>query len=211
MHTRDGGEESAADGRDGALAPVIPLFGGGASPSPGPEWDRTWAEPPVFTETTIVGDAGDAVTEAETALVRKLRSRQLSSVEARAALRERDLDAAAIESIVARFESLGYLDDARLAEQLAHAAVTRKGQGRRAIALALTTRGIPRAVADAALAELPDDDHERALEFARSKVRRGSTTDRDAALRRLAGQLSRRGYPSSVAFSAAREALDEQS
>ena len=49
--------------------------------------------------------------------------------------------------------------------------IERKGQGRRAIAQTLAQRGIPRDVVDAALATLPDDDAERALEFARTKAR----------------------------------------
>jgi regulatory protein len=64
-------------------------------------------------------------------------------------------------------------------------------------------------VADAALAELPDDDADRALDFARTKARSMSSLDRDTALRRLVGQLSRRGYGGSVAMTAARQALDE--
>jgi regulatory protein len=34
--------------------------------------------------------------------------------------------------------------------------------------------------------------------------------DPQAALRRLVGQLTRRGYPSHIAMTAARQALDEQ-
>ena len=64
-------------------------------------------------------------------------------------------------------------------------------------------------MADAALAELPDDDAERALEFARSKAGSLRSLERDVALRRLAGQLARRGYGGSVALNAARTALDE--
>jgi regulatory protein len=41
------------------------------------------------------------------------------------------------------------------------------------------------------------------------KARSMSSLDRDTALRRLVGQLSRRGYGGSVAMTAARQALDE--
>ena len=44
----------------------------------------------------------------------------------------------------------------------------------------LRKRGIPRDVAEAALAELPDDDAERALEVARTKVRGVDGKDYDA-------------------------------
>ncbi|MFH8251007.1 regulatory protein RecX [Microbacterium sp. B2969] len=146
---------------------------------------------------------------AEKALLKKLRTRSLSIAEARSLLREHDLDDAAVEHVLASLEDYGYLDDAALAEQLIHAGVDRKGQGRQAIAQTLAKRGIPRDVADAALAVLPDDDLERALEFARGKARSLRSLDRDTALRRLSGQLARRGYGGSLAMTAARIALDE--
>jgi len=120
-----------------------------------------------------------------------------------------DADDAIVDELIDHFVDLGYLDDAAFAEQLAMSAVERKGEGRRAVAETLRKRGIPRDIAEAALAELPDDDAERALDFARSKVRGVDGAEYDAALRRLAGQLARRGYPSSVALTAARTALEE--
>ncbi|MDU0344151.1 regulatory protein RecX [Microbacterium sp. KSW2-29] len=157
-------------------------------------------------------DAGvdDAPARAEALLLRKLRSRSLSLSEARTAVRGVDgVDETVVEDLIARFVDLGYLDDAAFAEQLAMSAVEKRGEGRRAVAETLRKRGIPRDIAEAALAELPDDDAERALEFARSKVRGVEGKDYEASLRRLAGQLARRGYPSSVALSAAKTALSE--
>jgi len=146
---------------------------------------------------------------AELGLLKKLRARQLSVSEAKAYLGQHELDADSVETILGAFLERGYLDDARLAEQVVHAGVDRKGQGRQAISQSLAKRGVPRDVADAALAELPDDDAERALEFARSKAGSMRGLERDVALRRLAGQLARRGYGGSAALGAARQALDE--
>ena len=67
-----------------------------------------------------------------------------------------------------------------------------------------------RDVVDAALEALPDDDADRALEYARQKARTMRDLDRDVALRRLSGQLARRGY-GAQALDAARRALDELS
>ena len=155
-------------------------------------------------------DAAEAAAAAEAALLRKLRTRSLSIREARAVLRERDVDETSAEEVIERFVEHGYLDDAKLTEQLIHSGVERKGQGRMMLAQSLSKRGIPREIADAALAELPDDEFERALAFARQKARPLASLDRDTALRRLSGQLARRGY-GSVALSAARQALDEAS
>ncbi|WP_345752853.1 regulatory protein RecX [Microbacterium rhizophilus] len=146
---------------------------------------------------------------AEARLIKALRRRSLSVSEARATLRESELAAEAIDEIVERLLRLGALDDAALADQLVYAGVERKNQGRRAIAQALSARGIDRAVIDQALAELPDDDFERALEYARGKASSLLRYDDDTALRRLSGQLARRGYGGGLAMSAARAALQE--
>ncbi|MFT3798657.1 regulatory protein RecX [Microbacterium sp.] len=171
------------------------------------QWHATWLDDAPGTE-PLTADEAEVAASAEQALLKRLRTRSLSEREARAFLREQRLSPEAVESIVAVALGHGYLDDARLAEQLIHSGTTRKGQGRRALAQSLAQRGIPREVIDAALAELPDDDAERALEFARQKARSMRGLDRDAALRRLSGQLARRGY-AATALSAARQALDE--
>jgi regulatory protein len=209
MSERDGGERDT-------LAPVIPLFGGGEAPEAAarrrhPSWHATWIDGDEDRREILAEDEpDDAVAEAERMLLRRLRTRSLSLREARAALAGEGLADAEIETIMGRFTALGYLDDRALAEQLIDKALSRKAQGRQAVAQVLMQRGIPREVADEALAELPADEAERALEFARSKAPLLADLDRDAALRRLAGQLARRGF-GSVALSAARTALDEVS
>ena len=208
------------------LAPVIPLFGG-AGPTADRRDERPWhaswiedvsesADGREGTDGAALHDRGpddDGESELEAAertLLRRLCGRSLSLSEARTVLREREIAPDAAEAILERFQELGYLDDSALAEQLIHAGSERRGQGRRVIAQTMAKRGIPRDVADSALAALPDDDDERALEFARNKARGMSSLDRDTALRRLTGQLARRGYSGSIAMSAARTALDEQ-
>ncbi|GAA1843264.1 regulatory protein RecX [Microbacterium koreense] len=158
-------------------------------------------------------DAGDELSDAidlaEQRLLRRLRTRSLSVREARGVLAEAGLPSEATETVIDRLVDLGYLDDAALAEHLVHVAVDRKGQGRQAIARTLAQRGVPRDVADAAIAGLPDDDAERALEFARSKARSMRSLDHDTALRRLSGQLARRGYGAAIALEVARRAIAE--
>lgn len=147
----------------------------------------------------------------EEALLRKLRGKSLSISEARLVLRGHGLDGGQVDDVVDDFCRRQYLDDAVLASLLVTSGVERKGQGRVALSRALSQRGLPRDVIDAALDELPDDDAERALEFARSKARSMARLDNDTALRRLVGQLSRRGYNGAVAMNAAKTALREVS
>lgn len=190
-----------------------------ATRSEAPAWRSTWHDPAhAGADLDDVAPPLEALPErddeqlteiAEKTLLKKLRVRSLSVSEARGVLAAGGLDAAAADDVIDRFEVRGYLDDAALAEQIVHVGLDRKGQGRRVIAQSLAKRGIPRDVADDALVALPDDDRERALEYARSKARSFAATERDAALRRLSGQLARRGYGGSLALDVARQALDE--
>ncbi|MFS2241125.1 regulatory protein RecX [Microbacterium sp. OR16] len=201
------------------LAPVIPLFVGARGV--GPATDSVRAAPaPAGVRFDDPGDAHDEPApvepdadeirqRAEETLVRKLRAKQLSVSEARSVLRENGLDRDAIEDVIDEFLRRSYLDDHTLASLLVTSGSERKGQGRIALARSLAQRGIPRDIVDDALAELPDDDAERALEFARSKASGMSRLEYDTALRRLHGQLARRGYGGSVAMDAARTALSE--
>lgn len=168
---------------------------------------------PEETSTTETSDEDpdDVRRAAEESLVRKLRGRAMSVSEARGVLRERGLSGEQVVEVIEDFERRRYLDDRTLAGHLVTSGVERKGQGRVALSRALAQRGIPRDVIEEALAELPDDDAERALEFARTKASSMTRLDPEAALRRLVGQLSRRGYGGSVAMNAARTALREAS
>ncbi|WP_223878430.1 regulatory protein RecX [Microbacterium radiodurans] len=151
----------------------------------------------------------DVRARGERMLLRKLRTRSLSLREARRALTDAEIDDAVAEEILADFEGNGYLDDARLAEQLLDNALGRKAQGATAIARTLSQRGLDREVIDIALASMPDDEADRALDFARQRARGMSGLDHDVALRRLHGQLARRGFSGSLAMNAARQALAE--
>ena len=184
----------------------------------GAVWRSTW-EDDVVARGRRSGDApesphgasgeGVPVALAEKQLLKKLRTRSLSILEARGVLLGLGTAPADVDLLIEAFVNRGYLDDAALAEQLVHIGLDRKGQGRRVIAQILAQRGVPRDVTDAALLALPDDDSERALDFARGRARSLRSLDRETALRRLTGQLARRGYGGSVAFDAARVALDE--
>jgi regulatory protein len=184
----DGAMDDAAEGRSDARRDV--RAGDDAADSPAPDEIRA---------------------DAEKTLLKKLRGRSLSVIEARRVLAECGLDRSAADDLIDDFLRRGYLDDTALAEQLVHTGADRKGQGRQVIGQTLAKRGVPREIADAVIAALPDDDAERALEFARTKARALDRVDEDTALRRLIGALSRRGYGGSVAGAAARAALSERS
>lgn len=179
-----------------------PLRATRAAPVEDSAWHATWLDD------EQIGPDDPAALEAERQLLKRLRTRSLSVCEAHAVLTGHDLPAETVAGLLERAQRYGYLDDARLADSLVASAVERKGHGRQAIARTLSQRGIPREAADAALARLPDDEADRALAFARKKVSGLADLDRQVALRRLTGQLARRGY-GAAAMTAARQALDE--
>lgn len=213
---------SSSDGGEDRLAPITPLFGASAHEDNSAQTvsenhrsrrdGREMSEQPAAQE-FVPDQKGetDQIREiGEASLVRKLRARSLSISEARQILRGHSLAASQIDDVIDAFCDRGYLDDAVLAEQLVRSGVERKGQGRVALSRALAQRGISRDAIDTAMGDLPDDDAERALEFARTKARSFSRFDFDTALRRLVGQLARRGYMGSVAMTAAKTALNEE-
>ena len=152
-------------------------------------------------------DRAAVIATASASLARSLGRRGLSIAEARGKLRTSGLTADESADLVGEFVERGWLDDAVLAEQLVHTATTRQDMGTKAVRQLLQKRMLARDVIDAVIAELPDDDAERALEFATSKARSLVRYDDETAVRRLMGQLARRGFGGAVAGTAARAAL----
>ncbi|HEU0183054.1 MAG TPA: regulatory protein RecX [Agromyces mariniharenae] len=129
-------------------------------------------------------------------VVSRLRRSALSVAEVRAVLAEHGLDDVEIEEWIERYERLGYLDDARLAEQLVHVNGTRRGRGSGAILQELTRRGVDATAARTAVEELdPEVERRNASAVAERRARQLSGLDRQTAERRLSAFLQRRGYP----------------
>jgi regulatory protein len=106
-----------------------------------------------------------------------------------------------------RLTAVGLLDDARFAEELAGHAVGVKLAGRRAVASALAAKGVDRATIEATLEGIGGDERERAVELARTRVRRMAALPPETAYRRLVSLLVRRGYEGGTARWAAAAAL----
>jgi regulatory protein len=141
-------------------------------------------------------------------VVSRLRRSALSVAEVRSVLAEHGLDEVEIEEWIERYERFGYLDDARLAEQLVHVNGARRGRGSGAILQELARRGVDASAARAAVDELdPEVERRNALEVAERRVRQLSGLDRQTAERRLSAFLQRRGYPGDVVREAVTAAL----
>jgi regulatory protein len=162
----------------------------------------------------VVDDEESAETGAERdaridrLVISRLRRSALSVAEVRSVLAEHGLDESEVEEWIERYERLGYLDDARLAEQLVYVSGSRRGRGSGAIMQELSRRGVDASAAQAAVDEL-DTDVERAnaLAVAERRARQLTGLDRQTAERRLSAFLQRRGYPGDIVREAVTAAL----
>jgi regulatory protein len=141
-------------------------------------------------------------------VVSRLRRSALSVTEVRSVLAEHGLDEHEIEQWIERYERFGYLDDARLAEQVVHSHGVRRGRGSGAILNELSRRGIDSGTARAAIDGLdPEAERENAMAVAERRARQLTGLDRQTAERRLSAFLQRRGYPSDVVREAVTAAI----
>jgi regulatory protein len=109
-----------------------------------------------------------------------------------------------------RFAEVGLIDDAMFAASWVESRHRGRGLGRRALASELNRRGVDREDVQSAVAQLSPETE---LATARALVERrlASTVGQPAQvrMRRLAGMLARKGYPSGLAYQVVREALQE--
>ncbi|MDJ1371605.1 regulatory protein RecX [Gulosibacter molinativorax] len=142
-------------------------------------------------------------------LVRALARSPKSVSEADRFLAERtELGAREREAIINRMLDLGYLDDARLAEQLVSGSLSRKGLGHGGMTRELRKRGIDDGIIREALGSMDgDEEFERALELARERAGRFRGLDYETAERRLYGYLARRGFGGEIVRRAVNAAL----
>lgn len=159
-------------------------------------------------DTIVPGEVVERITAQETTWayqrgLRLLNHRDRSRHELGRRFLEDGYSEIATESVLERFQELGYIDDQRYADGLVRAKVA-SGWGRTRVRNALRTAGIDEAIAELAFdREYPADDLERARDIAA----RHPVTDRRGAAR-LADRLVRRGFDPSIARSVAFEAME---
>ena len=126
-------------------------------------------------------------------------------------LRRAGADGEYAAAVIARFEQLGWLDDARLAEAVASAEAARP-VGRMRVVARVARRGIntseARKAAEAAVASRRESQAELAEIAARSQLRKlPPALDLETRRRRLLGFLARRGFDEHTARGAIKAVL----
>jgi regulatory protein len=107
-----------------------------------------------------------------------------------------------VTTAIARLTARGLLNDAAYATMFARSRLTTHHMSRRRTAVELAKRGVERAIADAAIAEVMDDEaiDERAMvgAAAAKKLKSLAALAPDVQRRRLYGFLARKGYPADL-------------
>ena len=137
--------------------------------------------------------------------LRLLAVRERSAAELRTRLRTRGFDPEVIDQTLEKMAASGLQSDERFAERFAQDIGAARGWSSRRTKSELLGRGLSRELAEAAAAQDPEGDRDRAVEVARKQVRRMAGLAADVRVRRLAGLLARRGYGSDICLSVALE------
>lgn len=136
----------------------------------------------------------DALARARQAAFRLLAVRDRSTGELESRLLARH-PPAAVARVLEELAGAGYLDDARLARRLAERYLAERDFGPARIRHELRRRGLAAAAAEAVEAPDPEAVAAAALRATRRYLRGRPPALDEAAVRRLAGHLERRGFP----------------
>ncbi len=134
--------------------------------------------------------------------------RPRSKDELRQALRRKGFDEETRETMLAKLDHAGLVDDTAFAESWVRSRHAHQGLARRALVAELRRKGVDGEVAAQAAEEVDHDSEEqRARELVRKRLRSMSNVEEQTAIRRLLGMLGRKGYPQGLAYTVIRDEL----
>ncbi len=150
-----------------------------------------------------------SASEAKEAALSYLGKADATEKKVRDKLRQKGFESEAIEEAIDDLRRVGLLDDERYARSFAKRLTEKESVGARWIETKLASRGVPFSLAGRIAEEFAAKGAEDALRAAKERLRRmGHVSDREKLIRRLAGQLQRRGFGAGESFEAARAAVD---
>lgn len=151
----------------------------------------------------------DPYAVARAIVLRQLTMSPKSRDQLRKKLRERNCPDDVAEAVLDRMIEVGLVDDEKYAEAYVRSKQVSRGLSKRALAHELRTKGVDRDTAEAVLAEVsPVEEEERARSLVEARLPRLRDLERNVVIRRLAGMLARKGYPSGLSLQVIREAID---
>ncbi len=150
-----------------------------------------------------------ALEAAREVALRLLDSRSRSTGELRSAIKQKGFAPEIAEEVIARLERVGLVDDAAFARALVSDRFRGTGKAGRALIEEMRRKGLDSETIEDAMADIDAEAlRVRARELVDRKLRSMRGVPRDAAYRRLAGMLARKGYAPSLCASVIAEALD---
>lgn len=157
------------------------------------------------------GPEPDPESVARSIVLRKLTAAPRSRAQLADDLAARDVPDEVATAVLDRFTEVGLVDDAAFAELWVRTRQATRGLSRRALRQELRAKGVD----DETVTEAVDViDEEAELETARALVARRVRATRglptDTRIRRLVGQLTRKGYSGGLAMRVVRDALDTE-
>ncbi|MFW5471825.1 regulatory protein RecX [Knoellia sp. CPCC 206450] len=167
---------------------------------------RRSAPPPP--DPAVEGVEPDAHDVARQIVLRQLTNAPKSRSQLEQALARKGCDPDVAATVLDRMEEVGLVDDEAYAGMLVRSQQAGRGLARRALAQTLRQKGVSDEVAETVLDDVdPAVEEERARELVEKRLRRLHGLDATVQMRRLAGMLARKGYPSEVSMRVIREAI----
>jgi regulatory protein len=155
--------------------------------------------------------ARDPAEVARDICLRQLAVRPRTRAELATALRRGGIANEVAAEVLDRYDEVGLIDDEAFARAWVTSRHHGRGLARRALAGELRQRGVDGETLGAALTELdPATEAATARALVDRKLRGMAGAAPDAAFRRLAGMLARKGYPAGLAFRIVKEALENR-
>jgi len=139
-------------------------------------------------------------------VLRRLNSAPRTRHELAQSCREKGFPLEIYEAVLDRVEEMGYINDADFANNWVRSRTRSRGLAPSVLRRELTLKGVDRDLIDAALEEIdPKDSDRRARELAEKKMRSLLGVSTQVAIRRIASQLQRKGYPPGMSLAIARD------
>ena len=150
----------------------------------------------------------DPYAVARTIVLDQLTVRARSRAELAATLARRGVPDDVAVSVLDRMEEVRLVDDAAFAGEWVRSRHRSRGLAGRALSQELRLKGVDDEVARTALEEVdPESERVTAEALVAKRIRSTLGLDHQVRVRRLAGMLARKGYPSGVALSVVKDAL----
>jgi regulatory protein len=127
------------------------------------------------------------------------------------AMRRRGVPDEAAESVLDRFTDAGLIDDAAFARAWVESRHQGRGLSRRSLSAELRQRGVDTDdISEAVEVVDPEQEVATARRLVERKLAASYGQPHDTRVRKAAGMLARKGYPSGLAFRLIREVIEQE-